>query len=134
VVTINLGETREVTLLPLALGKGTVVVRIPVGKRRYLLLENRQPVGGDAVLPSSGLLVLEVDRERREGSGTVRVANANPTVPHLASAPFAPGKGERHFYENTKNGVAVVPLSIEADGSMRIVVTTPARIKEFVTQ
>ena len=134
VVTVNPGETREVTLTPLARGKGIIVVRIPVGKRRYLLLENRQPVGGDAMMPSSGLLVLEVDRERREGSGTVRVANANPTVPHLASAPFVPGKGERHFYENAKIGVAVFPLSIEADGSMRVVVTTPARIKEFVTQ
>ena len=134
VVTVNPGETREVTLRPLALGKGAIVVRIPAGERRYLLLENRQPMGGDAVLPASGLLVLEVDRNRREGSGTVRVADANPTVPHLASAPFAPNKGERHFYENTKIGVAVAPLSTEADGSMRIVVTTPARIKDFITQ
>jgi hypothetical protein len=78
--------------------------------------------------------VLEVDRDRREGSGTVRVVDANPSVPHLAGAPFAPGKGERRFYENAQIGVAVAPLSIEADGSMRIVVSTPAHIKEFVAQ
>jgi len=134
VITVNPGETREVTLLPLALGKGTIVVRIPESKRRYLLLENRQPMGGDWVLPSSGLLVLEVDRDRQEGSGTVRVVDANPGVPHLAGAPFTPGNGELRFYENTKIGVGVAPLSIAADGSMRIVVTTPAQVREFVAQ
>ncbi|OGL05576.1 MAG: hypothetical protein A3I03_13275, partial [Candidatus Rokubacteria bacterium RIFCSPLOWO2_02_FULL_68_19] len=71
VVTVRPGETREVTLGPLALGKGLLVVRIPIDAHHFLLVENRQPVGGDAVLPSAGLLVLEVDTAKEEGAGIV---------------------------------------------------------------
>lgn len=125
VVTVQPGATEEVSLAPLAQGRGRLVVRIPLGPDRYLLLENRQRVGGDAVLPSSGLVVLEVDTTRDEGAGIVTVADANPGVPRLEAAPFLPQAGERRAYENRRARVAVTPLAVEPDGELRLVVTTP---------
>lgn len=131
-VTVLPGETRELTVQPLAQGRGILVARIPTGGSRYTLLENRQSLDGDAVLPSAGLVVLEVDTEKEEGSGIVRAADANPGTPHLFRAPFLPQSGERRYYENRRDGIAVVPLATEPNKAMRIVVTTPERAAEFV--
>lgn len=132
VISVRPGETREVVLKPLASGTGPLVVRIPIDARRYMLIENRQPTGGDAVLPAAGLLVLEVDTARNEGAGIVRVANANPAIAKLYGAPFVPGAGEHRVYQNARAGMAVAPLSLEADGTLRVIVTTPERIKNFM--
>ena len=132
IVTVAPGETREVVLASLATGIGTRAVRVPIGGERYLLVENRQKTGGDAVLPASGMLVLEVDPTRAEGAAIVRTADANPGIAKLYGAPFRPGSGERRYYENTAAGVAIVPLESQADGSMRVLVTTPERAKQLV--
>lgn len=131
-VTILPGETRELSLQSLARGQGTLVARLPISKSRYILLENRQKLDGDALLPSAGLVVLEVDTDKEEGSGIVRVADANPGTPHLFRAPFLPGAGERRYYDNRRDGIAVVPLAMEPNSAMRIVVTTPERAAEFL--
>lgn len=99
---------------------------------QYLLVENRQKVGGDAVLPAAGMLVLEVDPTRPEGTAIVRTVDASPAVPKLYGAPFRPGAGERRYYENAASGVAIVPLEVGSDGSMRILVTTPERGRQLV--
>ena len=127
VVTVRPGETREVTLAPLESGGSPLVVRIPLAPARYLLVENRQPTGLGAVLPSSGMLVLEVNEDREEGTDIVRAIDANPGVPKLARAPFQPGSGERHAHVSAADGVAVVPLAIERSGRLRLVVATPDR-------
>jgi M6 family metalloprotease-like protein len=127
VVTVRPGETREVTLAPLESGGSPLVVRIPLGPARYLLVENRQPTGLGAVLPSSGMLVLEVNEDREEGTDIVRAIDANPGVPKLARAPFQPGSGERRAHVSAADGVAVAPLAIERGGRLRLVVTTPDR-------
>ena len=132
VVTVRPGETRELVLQPLALGKGPLGVRVPLDSNRYLLLENRQAVGGDTVLPSAGLLVLEVDTTREEGRGIVRAVNANPGIPYLYGAPFVPGAGERRYHRDPVVGVAVAPLAIEPGGALRLIVTTPERIADYV--
>ncbi len=132
VVTVNPGETREVRLQPLASGRGLLVVRVPIDAHRYLLIENRQPVGGDAVLPGAGLLVLEVDTTREEGAGIVRAADANPAVPRMQAAPFVPAGGQLRYYRNADVGVATAPLAVEPDRTLRLVVTTPKRITDFV--
>lgn len=132
IATVKPGATREVVLAPLASGNGTLVLRVPLTGRQYLLVENRQKVGGDAVLPAAGMLVLEVDPTRPEGTAIVRTVDANPAVPKLYGAPFRPGAGERRYYENATSGVAIVPLEVGADGSMRILVTTPERGRQLV--
>lgn len=132
IVEIPPGETRIVTLDPLARGHGTLGVRIPIDRYRYILLENRQPVGGDQVLPSGGMLVLEVDTTINEGAGIVKVADANPKVPGLNQAPFQINAGEHRFYENRKVGVAAAPLGLGRRGALQVVVTVPERIGEFL--
>ena len=133
VATARSGETREFVLGPLARGKGLLVVRVPLDSNRYLLLENRQGMGGDSVLPSFGLLVLNIDTAREEGSGIVRVVDANPTVPFLYGAPFVPGAGERRHYVDQVSGVAVAPLAVDSGGALTLIVTTPDKIAEYVT-
>lgn len=132
VVTVRPGETQELVLRPLASGKGKLVVRLPLDSNRYLLLENRQRVGGDTVLPSMGLVVLEVDTAREEGGGIVRVINANPSVPNLYGAPFVPGVGERRYYTDQVVGVAVAPLALEPGRALRLIVSTPERIADYI--
>ena len=132
VIKVKPGETRGVALKPLASGAAPLVVRIELDPQRYLLIENRQKTGIDEVLPAAGVVVLEVDTAREEGTGIVRAANANPGIPKLYGAPFVPGAGERRVYRNERAGVAVAPLAIDPDGAMRLIVTTPQRIKDFV--
>lgn len=131
VVTVRPGETREVMLAPLESGGEPLVVRVPLGPSRYLLIENRQLTGLAAVLPSSGLLILEVNEDREEGTDIVRVIDSNPSVPKLARAPFLPGAGERRAHVSERDGVAVVPLAIEKSGRLRLVVTTPDRAASY---
>lgn len=131
VADVAVGETRELVLSPLASGKGTLVVRVPLTDDRYLLVENRQPVGDDAVQRSAGMLVLEVDASRAEGTAIVRAVDANPGVARLYAAPFVPGRGERRYYANTAADVAVVPLELGADGALRVMVTTRERARRL---
>ena len=76
---------------------------------------------------AEGMLVLEVDPSRAEGTAIVRVADANPATPRLYAAPFLPGGGERRHYVNDAAGIAVVPVETTPDGTMRVRVTTPGR-------
>lgn len=134
VVNAAVGETREVLLAPLASGQGTLVLRVPIAADHYLLVENRQRVGGDAVQRAAGMLVLEVDSSRAEGTSIVRTADANPGVARLYAAPFLPGAGERRYYENTLAGLAVIPLEQASDGTMRVMITTPERARQLSAQ
>jgi M6 family metalloprotease-like protein len=133
VVSVKAGDTREVTLQPLASGKGVLSVRVPIGPRQYLLLENRQPVGFDKVMPSHGLIVMHVDEQREEGSALVKVANANPSRGDLYGAPFRPGQGEIRYYVDPSGKIAVAPLAVERGGALRAIVTTPEHIGKYVS-
>jgi len=94
VVEIAPGETRTVTLAPLASGRGTLVVRVPGRRGTYHLLEYRQRLPGDPVPPSTGLLVLRVDESQEDGDGIVRVVDADPRVPDFGAATFGLRPGQ----------------------------------------
>ncbi len=94
IVEIAPGETRTVTLAPLASGRGTLVVRVPGPRGTYHLLEYRQRLPGDPVPPSTGLLVLRVDESQEDGDGIVRVVDANPRVPDFGAATFGLRPGQ----------------------------------------
>jgi M6 family metalloprotease-like protein len=132
VVTIARGDTREITLRPLASGGSPLVVRVPLGPQRFLLVENRQKIRGDAVLPASGMLVFEVDLSREEGSAIVKVVSANPGPNERDRAPFVPGAGARRYFHTEEAGVVIAPLAMEASGALRLVVTVPDRLPEFL--
>ncbi|MCW8835818.1 MAG: hypothetical protein OQJ99_05570 [Rhodospirillales bacterium] len=126
VVGLRPGDVRRLTLRPLAEGKGILAVRVDLGDGRALMIENRQPVGLDSVLPAAGMVVMEINARGWEGRDIVRVADANPSTPGFRAAPFRPNEGERRFYINERYGVAVAPLSIADDGGMDVLITTPS--------
>ncbi|WP_140982171.1 hypothetical protein [Bradyrhizobium guangdongense] len=128
VVTVQPGQTQSVLLEPLESGRRPLVVKVPLGPRHYLLLENRQKMWLGAILPATGLIVLDVDEERGEGAGIVKVANAHPDVPGFMNAPFAPGS-KPDAYINRAAGVAVVAESVEEGDRLRILVTPPKQVR-----
>lgn len=118
------GETALVFLSPLARKGETLAVKIPLAGGRHYLVENRQPIGSDRVLPDSGLLVLRVDPDADEGYGTVELANADPAAPHFSRATFRIEEPSRNRYVDAKNGVAIVPLWKDKD-EVGVLITTP---------
>jgi len=61
VVQVLPGQTREVMLWPLAEKGPVLAVKIPLPGDEYYLVENRQPINYDKILPDSGILVIRVD-------------------------------------------------------------------------
>lgn len=94
VVEVTPGESRAVTLASLGGGQGTLVLKIPGPWGTYYLLENRQTLPSDPLLPSKGLLVLYVDESKEDGDGIVRIDPANPQVPEFGAATYGAGSGQ----------------------------------------
>jgi len=90
---VDASAPTEVVLGPLEDGGAdTLAIRIPLSRARYLLIENRQPIGAfDPHLPGHGVLVMMADDdigECRHGRAPVRLVNANPARKHLEGAAF----------------------------------------------
>ena len=100
------------------------MVKIPLAGGLYYLAENRQPVGFDEILPDSGLLILKVNPEAKEGSGTVQVMNASPGTPRFKQAAYRLDEAGRNLFLDRKNNLAVIPLW--ADGGKLGVLATSA--------
>ena len=99
-----------VRLAPLAQGGPLLGVKIPLASRRCLLVENRQPLKLDRVLPASGIMIYEVDESREEGTGQVQAKNADPSAPNFSRAPFGVEGQARLAFVDRKADVAVVPI------------------------
>jgi len=103
------GQTTEVTLAPLENGSGeTLVVKIPLSDSTYYLVENRQPIGCDKVLPRHGVLILFADDripECHQGRAPVKLVNADPSVAHLEGAGFDVGK--RDSYQDAAHRLSI---------------------------
>ena len=103
------GERAEVILGPLEDGASkTLAIKIPISPTTYYLIENRQPIGFDRVLPGKGILIMYADdsvAECRQGRAPVKLINADPSRPHLEGAAFDVGK--RSSFEDTRNGIRV---------------------------
>ena len=129
VVRVNPGSTECAFLSPLSKKGKTLAVKIPLrqgrggGWSRFYLVENRQPIGYDRVLPDQGLLILKVDTDSMEGSGTVRVIDADPDSPHFSNATFKLGGNNRNAFIDKENNVAIIPLWSEK-GATGVLVTT----------
>lgn len=109
------GQTSHVFLSPLSQKGDKLVVKIPLYQYNYYLIENRQPIGYDRVLPDSGILILKVNSSVPEGYGTVQVMNADPAAKNFGRATFKPGARGRNIYLDDKNDIAVIPLWKEQD-------------------
>ncbi len=129
VVEVPPGASRPVTLSPLAGGKGTLAVKVPGRGATQYLLENRQRLPGDPVLPASGLVILHVDESREDGDGIVRVVDANPGVPDFGAAPFGVQPGQ------TPSAHLPIDVAVEVlwqhGADLTVMVTTPSRGAEI---
>jgi len=131
VTLVNPGATQTVFLAPLSKGGRTLAVKIPLsgrwsGGRRYYLVENRQPIGYDRLLPDCGILVLEVNPDVREGSGTVKVVDADPASPYFSHATFRLDRNRRNTFIDKKQDVAIIPLWPDK-GTLGVLITTPEK-------
>jgi hypothetical protein len=118
------GQTRFVSLSPLSKNGDILAIKVPLSSGHYYLIENRQPVGFDEVLPDSGILILKVNPEAQEGSGTVRVINANSDYPYFSQAAFRLDRRESNIFVDKKHNVSVIPLWSEGE-NQNVLVTTP---------
>ena len=116
------GQTGYVSLSPLEKMGDTLVVKIPLDGGRYYLVENRQPIGCDRILPDAGILVLKVEPWAEEGSGTVRAMDANPGAPNFSEAAFRLDRDHRTRFLDQDNDIAVIPLWMDGD-SVNVLVT-----------
>ena len=104
VLLVNPGSTQWTFLSPLSRKGKTLVVKIPLKRRgsggwsQYYLVENRQPIGYDQLLPDSGLLVLKVSPDAMEGSGTVKVMDADPDSSYFSRATFRLDRSNRNAF------------------------------------
>jgi M6 family metalloprotease-like protein len=126
VVEVTPEEKREVTLSPLADGKGTLVIKVPGQRGTYYLVENRQKSIGDPVLPATGIVILHVDESREDGDGIVRVVDANPKVPDFGAAAFGVGPGQTAS-ARLQGNIAVEVLS-QRGTDLTVIVTKTSRV------
>ena len=126
VAVVRPGETREIVLGPLEDGRAdTLAIRVPLSASSYYLVENRQPIGLDRVLPGSGVLIMRADdsiAECRHGRAPVKLVDADPSPPHLEGAAFDLGK--RQSFVDDKNGLKIELLQ-KTGQSYRIRVSPP---------
>ena len=128
VISVKPGETRLAALSALS-GAGSVhVIKIPVDEDTHYLIENRQPVGFDKILPDSGMLVLEVRRLQSDGTGPVRLKSASDE-PGFVKATYKLEDPARNSFHDRKNNIAVLPLWMDGD-ALNVLVTTPERSGE----
>jgi len=128
VAVVRPGETREILLGPLEDGQSaTLAIRIPLSVTTYYLVENRQPIGSDRVLPGSGVLIMRADdnvAECRHGLAPVKLVDADPAVPHLEGAAFDLGKRDR--FTDIASGITIELLE-KVGQSYRIRVSAQTR-------
>ena len=109
------GETSYTFLSPLSKKGETLAVKIPLENGTYYLIENRQPIGSDRMLPDAGILVLKVDPGAQEGYGTVKIMNADPRAPGFTRATFRLDRDGRALFMDKTNKIAVIPLWEESE-------------------
>lgn len=128
VAVVRPGEAREILLGPLEDGRsGTLAIRIPLSASTYYLVENRQPIDVDRILPDSGVLIMRADdsvAECRHGLAPVKLVDADPSVPHLEGAAFNVGKRDR--FTDTASGITIELLE-KVGQSYRIRVSAQPR-------
>jgi len=121
------GETSFALLSPLSKGGDILVVKICVDEYSHYLIENRQPIGFDRMLPDSGILILEVHPAYQDGTGVVKVKNPISS-PNFDHATYKLEESNRNVFIDKQNNLSIIPLWREKE-NLRVLVTTPDRSK-----
>jgi len=103
-------QASEMVLGPLEDGESnTLVIKIPLTKTKFYLIENRQPLGTfDPNLPGKGVLIMSADDsvdECRHGKAPVKLIDADPSVPHLQGAAF--NLPDKAVFMDKDNGIEI---------------------------
>jgi len=108
---INPGEEKTVKLQRLETqSDGKMIVKIQLSLKRYYVIEVRERIGYDSVLPKGGVLVTYVDDTIEGGKGPVRLMDANPDTKTLDDAPFGIGEGENSLFVDVERNVSITVL------------------------
>jgi hypothetical protein len=126
VLLVKPGETRRGLLWPLAEQGKILAFKILLSAGQYYLVENRQPINYDRMLPDSGILILKVDPDAVEGTGTVKVMDADPGSPGFKQATYRPDRRNRNVFIDKENDVAILTLRSEGK-NVEVMVTTPEK-------
>jgi len=132
VLRVNPGDTQYAFLSPLSKKGKTLAVKIPLrqgrsgGWRQFYLVESRQPIGYDRLLPDRGLLILKVNLDSNEGFGTVKVMDADPDSTYFSHATFKLGENNRNAFIDKKTNVAIIPIWSEK-GNQGVLISTPEK-------
>ena len=121
------GETSFALLSPLSKGGDLLVVKIFVDEYSHYLIENRQPIGFDRMLPDSGILILEVHPAYQDGTGVVRVKNPISSR-NFDHATYKLEESNRNVFTDKQNKISIIPLWKEKE-KLGVLVTTPDRSK-----
>jgi hypothetical protein len=124
------GETSFALLSPLSKGRDHLVVKVPVDKWSHYLIENRQPIGFDRMLPDSGMLILEVHPNAEDGTGGVKVKSAISS-PSFDKATYKLEVNNRNVFVDKQNSISIIPLWKEKE-NLGVLVTTPDRSKAAI--
>jgi len=124
------GETSFALLSPLSKGGDHLVVKVPVDKWSHYLIENRQPIGFDKMLPDSGMLILEVHPNAEDGTGGVKVKSAISS-PSFDQATYKLEASNRNVFVDKQNNISIIPLWKEKE-NLGVLVTTPDRSKAAI--
>jgi len=129
VIGVNPGEEKGAFLAPLAKGGKSLVIKIPLPGGRYYLVENRQRVGFDQIQPDAGLLILKVNPQAQEGSGTAQIMNADRSSPNFSRAVFRVDQEGRKVFLDKESHVAILPLWLQGE-NLGVLVTTPEKSQD----
>lgn len=131
-IFVKPGDTAVAFLDPLSKGGETLVVKVPLSGGQYYIVENRQPVGSDRILPDGGLLIMKVDPDAREGSGTVKIMNADPGAHHFSKPAFKLAGGGNSHFADSSGKIVIIPLWAEGD-RQGVLLTAPDKAKDALS-
>lgn len=117
------GETSFSFLTPLSKGGELLVIKIPLNDGTYYLVENRQPIGFDSILPDFGILVLKVNPDAAEGYGTVEVKSAGG-IRNFSKATYKLEDNNRNIFVDNRNNISIIPLWKQSE-NLGVLITTP---------
>ena len=116
IMVVNASMNVNVTLQPIELKTdGYQAIKIPIKGRQYYLVEDRQKIGVDLGLPSSGVLISYVNEQLGSGYGRVKLIDSHPLTATFDDAAFDVGQ----VFADSKNKLSVSVLS--SDGKAYLI-------------
>ena len=116
-------STRTVTLSPLDTPGGRKLLVVRVDPNRAYSVEVRRPVGTDAGLCGTGVLISLLDARRRTGKSPIVVQRARPAPADVdvdcgatADAAFGSEPGAVQTFQRQRHGVRIEILGRSSDG------------------